>query len=215
MMKQLDYPGQSGAESGVARIRLGQEILFELQLKVNPRQWNRYPFFIKLHLNITNTMEVTKKRTRANTAGNDTSATPSEASVAPSQSHLPSAEDVAKYLQPIKPDMHLKLLTDAANNHPDVLTAIKAEHKQAAEIEAAKVISFNHYVRHTDYELNERFSRLGSREQYYKTGDVVKSIGRMLKEIAGSVTVSSSFMTKFNALEAIRGIFEIVLGSRG
>ncbi|KAK4207105.1 hypothetical protein QBC37DRAFT_434001 [Rhypophila decipiens] len=64
------------------------------------------------------------------------------------------------------------------------------------------------------YELR-RYNELPKHEQYDKEGDAADLISKLVESITETVKEYHSFQTKFNAVEAIRNIFEEVIHTEG
>ena len=97
----------------------------------------------------------------------------------------------------------LEILWAAALAHPDVADRIKNEH---AEIERARVISFDYLSKSAWKTLNVEYSRLSGSHQYQKAGEAEREVARCIKTIRRGCPIEASLGTKRNGLETLRKI---------
>ncbi|KAK4206507.1 hypothetical protein QBC37DRAFT_458852 [Rhypophila decipiens] len=162
-----------------------------------------------------------KKRFRADTLGNATvtapQATGTERSGATSNSLGNPAQhseaDITQWLKSLDAETQQGLFTAAALRHPDVAASIKEKYDHKMAREAQKVIVFSQYSSDASYILNDKYSHLSGSKQYDKALNAGSSIEKMLRAISYAVDEHHSFGTKYNALEAIRAIFDEVISA--
>ncbi|KAK4207110.1 hypothetical protein QBC37DRAFT_102427 [Rhypophila decipiens] len=130
--------------------------------------------------------------------------------------------DIETWIQRLDSPTQRRLLLQAATHHADMASSIKAQHDalQGEEFQLDALSNRRHRenlfaedIRTAIFELGLRLPDYPPAEQRERADKVTTAIEEILESIADQVEGSDPWEKKYDGLEAIRTIFEEVLGS--
>ncbi|CAG8140666.1 unnamed protein product [Penicillium salamii] len=154
-------------------------------------------------------MDPAAKRLRANTMGN------AETTGAEAPSTQTAAEKATQLVDKIDAQEVAKILIQAAQAHPDVMTMLDDSFRAMVERERARVITFDHYSSSIWRQINVSYSSMRGSKQYEQAFEVASDTSSAIQSIARQCGPNTNPQTRYNGLSVLRKIGKTIALSEG